>query len=366
MKRELREFKEQLTVLLIGMLFVLLAADVRLREISSLGMQGLAVVLALMFLVRPVTILLCTWQTDIPWRHRVFMSWVAPRGIVAAAISSLFADRLAEAGVGGGGELRALVFLVIAATVFFQGATAQLLAKILGLRRPSGQGYAILSAGPVGRLLGSLLRKGGHVVVLIAVDALDYKEAEEEGCRVVYGNALDERVMLGAGIESRRGVLATLSNGALNLLFARKARQEYKVPSASVAIQREHSALNPEMVHEVGATVLFAEECDLELWSARIRRGLVEVEEWERTEDPPSSQQEKNGRIRLPREVRNSLLPLVFHRGDQVIPCDDNTRAQAQDRLSWLVFANQRDDVHDWLTQNGWRPWEGADQDLPT
>jgi NhaP-type Na+/H+ or K+/H+ antiporter len=354
--RELREFKEQLTVLLIGMLFVLLAADVRLREILDLGWRGLAVVLALMLLVRPLTVLVCTAGNGFPWRHRVFLGWVAPRGIVAAAVSSLFADRLADAGVGGGSELRALVFLVIAATVIFQGATAQLFARLLGLRRPSDEGFAILSAGPIGRLLADLLRNAGHKVVLIAVDTLDYRVAEEEGCRVIYGQALNERVFLGAGMESRRGAVALLGNGAMNLLFARKARHEYKVPEVWVAIQREQSAIDPDLVHEAGGRVLFAEARDLELWSSRLRRGLVEIEQWEWTGEPAVGKEKEDDRIRLTREVRSGLLPVVLYRGNRILLCDDLTRLRAGDHLSWLVLKNRREDLQTWLRENGWRP----------
>ena len=140
---ELREFKEQLTVLMISLLFVLLAADVRFEQLVSLGKPGLATVALLMLLVRPLNVFLSTVGCGLNTREKLFMSWLAPRGIVAAAVAALFAVSLDEAGIPGGSELRALVFLVIALTVAIQGVTGGWVAGRLGLRRAKDTGYAI-------------------------------------------------------------------------------------------------------------------------------------------------------------------------------------------------------------------------------
>jgi NhaP-type Na+/H+ or K+/H+ antiporter len=130
---ELREFKEQLTVLMLGMLFILLAADVGLSDIYALGWPGLLTVAALIFIIRPLNVLASTAGSDLNVRERIFIAWLAPRGIVAAAIASLFAQSLANAGIEGGQELRAMVFLVIAVTVTFLGLSSIPLSKALGL-----------------------------------------------------------------------------------------------------------------------------------------------------------------------------------------------------------------------------------------
>ncbi len=138
-QQELMEFKEQLTVLLIGLLFVLLSADVRVASVAELGWPGALTVLGLMLVVRPLDVGVCTLGSELDVREKTFLSWLAPRGIVAAAVSSLFARRLAEAGVEGGEALVALVFLVIAATVLVQGGTVGLVAERLGLRLPGDE-----------------------------------------------------------------------------------------------------------------------------------------------------------------------------------------------------------------------------------
>jgi len=357
-QRELREFKEQLTVLLIGMLFVLLAADIRVRDIVALGVPGAATVLALMLFVRPTNILACTGGAGFTWRDKAFMSWVAPRGIIAAAISSLFGSHLSEAGVGGGDQLQALVFLVIAATVFVQGATAEFLAVLLGVRRPKGQGYAILGAHPLGRTLGRLLRQAGHPVLLIDASGSANRGLPEQNFTVIFGNALDERVLVQADIESRRAVIGLLPNGAVNLLFARKAKQEFKVPAAYIGIQRGVGAINPKLVHEAGGTVLFAEERDLELWAVRVRRGTCSIQTWEFNKEESPEEQENKRTVRLDRNVRNSLLPLIHRHGKNVKPVDDRSHITSGDGLTWLIFDEREKEATAWLTKQGWRQVE--------
>ena len=130
---ELDELIRQLAQLAITMLFPLLAADLSLAQLSPLGWGGVACVLALMLVVRPLVILLATWGMDFTHSQRVLMGWLAPRGIVTAAVASLFAIRLEQAGVLGAGRLQGLVFLTILLSVGLQGLTARPLARRLGL-----------------------------------------------------------------------------------------------------------------------------------------------------------------------------------------------------------------------------------------
>lgn len=352
--RELKEFKEQLTVMLIGMLFVLLAADVRVADVVDLGWPALFVVLVLMFVVRPMNVFLCTSGGGMKWREKAFISWLAPRGIVAAAVASLFYERMASEGVPGGGEMRALVFLVIAITVVFQGSTGAMVARWLSVRRPTGQGYVILGAHEVGRVIGGLLREAGEDVVLLDASAEACREAEKQGFRVVFGNALEERVALIADLESRKGAIGTLANEAVSLLFVRKARSEYKVPKTYVAIQRGHGAIDAGMVHEAGATVLFAYDTDLDLWSVRIRRETARVEVW-RHEGTGDDARDEDASIQLTRDVQNVLLPLALKRDDGVLPLDDQTRIKRGDEVYWLVLTERPQDPESWLEEQGWR-----------
>ena len=146
---ELDELIRQLAQLAITMLFPLLAADVSWAELSPLGWGGVACVLSLMLLVRPVAIGLATWGLTFSLPQRALMSWLAPRGIVTAAVASLFAIRLEQAGVVGAGRLQGLVFLTILLTVGLQGLSAGPLARWLGLSEVSeaaGDAGAVVAA----------------------------------------------------------------------------------------------------------------------------------------------------------------------------------------------------------------------------
>ncbi len=130
---QLDELIRELAQLAITMLFPLLAADVSWSELSPLGWGGICCVLVLMVVVRPVAVSLATIGLPLDIKQRFFLGWLAPRGIVTAAVASLFSIRLEQAGVLGAGRLQGLVFLTILMTVGIQGLTAKPLAKTLGL-----------------------------------------------------------------------------------------------------------------------------------------------------------------------------------------------------------------------------------------
>tara|TARA_B100000214_G_scaffold299997_1_gene230196 strand:+ start:588 stop:1832 length:1245 start_codon:yes stop_codon:yes gene_type:complete len=130
---ELDKLIRELAQLAITMLFPLLAADVSWGELSPLGWGGVTCVLFLMIVVRPLAVAIATYGLPLDPKQRIFLGWLAPRGIVTAAVASLFSIRLEQAGVLGAGKLQGLVFLTILMTVGIQGLTAQPLAKMLGL-----------------------------------------------------------------------------------------------------------------------------------------------------------------------------------------------------------------------------------------
>ena len=132
-KERLDNLIGELAQLSITVLFPLLASDVSWGELSPLGWGGIICVLMLMIVVRPISISLATIGGELDVKQRVFLSWLAPRGIVTAAVASLFSIRLEQAGVLGAGRLQGLVFLTILMTVGIQGLTARPLANFLNL-----------------------------------------------------------------------------------------------------------------------------------------------------------------------------------------------------------------------------------------
>jgi NhaP-type Na+/H+ or K+/H+ antiporter len=354
-EREIKEFKEQLTTMLIGLLFVLLAADVRIADVAAVGKAGVLVVAVLMFLVRPLNIVVCTAGSGLTWKEKAFLSWVAPRGIVAAAVASLFAERLSADGSDLGSQLRAMVFLVIAATVVLQGATAGQVARLLGVQRPGGRGYAIFGAQPLGRLLARLLREHDEDVVVIDTDSRLCSEAEQEGLKVVYGNAMNENVLLRSQMDTRRAALGATANEAMNLLLARTVRTEARVPSVYAVGVRGQSGVTPEHFRGAGVRLLFGNETDPDLWSVRVRRQLVAVETWRR-EDAAAGEEPL-----VPNEQLSLLLPLfLVDRKGRLEPVDETRRFARGRRVLWLLLAERGDEARAWLTDQGWVPDEAA------
>jgi NhaP-type Na+/H+ or K+/H+ antiporter len=352
---ELREFKEQLTVLLIGMLFVLLAADIRIAEVRALGWPGVVTVAVLMFLVRPANVLASTWGSDLAGRERAFLCWLAPRGIVAAAVSSLFAQSLDGAGIPGGSDLRALVFLVIAVTVTLQGLSGGLVARALRVSRGGNRGFLILGAGDLGRAIARALIDGAEDVVLLDTSHTACRAAEDEGLRVLHGSGLDERVLLRAGADGRAGALAVTPNEEVNLLFARNVMDEYRVPRAWIALRKGHVSVTAAMVEEAGAHVLFGAPRSVDFWTLRLERGTARIETWVYVRPDASLETSPAG---LARASELEVLPIAVRRRDRVRLVDDRTDFRTGDRLIAAVFQERRDQAESWFREHGWEPAE--------
>ena len=216
--RRIVEFKENLRVLLISTLFLLLSARLELSELTATGLGGLAFVLALVLVVRPASVLLSTLGSRLELRDRLFLAALAPRGIVAAAVSSVFALRLEEAGRPQASLLAPLAFVVIIGTVAVYGLTAGPIARRLGLSDPDAQGALLVGAGRFARALAGALRDEGLGVALVDTNRARVRDARLDGLRVTLGSALepglDERMDLG-GIGK---LLALTPNSEVNTL----------------------------------------------------------------------------------------------------------------------------------------------------
>jgi NhaP-type Na+/H+ or K+/H+ antiporter len=239
-ERLLRRFKGQLTVLGVSVLFILLSADLSIASIFALGWGSLFTVLVLMFVVRPISISLCTWNSGLNWRQKMFLSWVAPRGIVSASVASLFAILLTERGINGGDSIKALVFLTIMLTVFIQGLTARWVANLLQLnRQDEATGAVIIGCNPLSRLIGRLYQERGESVVLIDTDPEACEKAEQENLRVIRSSGLDIDVLEEAGLDSMGTFLAMTSNGEVNLVLAQRAAEEFDPPRVLAVFPRD-------------------------------------------------------------------------------------------------------------------------------
>jgi len=350
----LKEFKEQLTVMFVGLLFVLLAADVRIEEVGSLGWGGVATVLLLMFVVRPLNVAISTVGSKMTIKEKLFLSWLAPRGIVAAAVVSLFAHELTVEGIPGGRELRALVFLVIAMTVVVQGLGGGAVARLLGIRRKEDNGFIILGANDLGIALGSALRSTGEDVVFIDASPHASKKAEDAGFRTIFGNVLEEGPLLLAEAESRAACIAITPNEEVNLLFASKVIHDHGVRHVQVAIRIEETGITAEMVIGRGASLLFGSATDIDHWSHRLSRSSVSVEVWEWSPGEPPAQSGEEMTASLAAEGDGILLPMAYLRGEQISAVDNRWKPGPGDRVHFAIMQEGRETAVSLLSRFGW------------
>ncbi len=212
--QHLLAFKEDLRVLLISALFVILVARLQWEHIQQMNMQALIFLLLVILVVRPAAVILSTLGSQIPWNERLFLSWVAPRGIVAAAIASVFSLTLLEEGYAGAEQIIAVTFFVIIGTVLIYGFTALPLAKLLKVSEAHAKGLLFVGAHPWVQGLAKLLQDEKFPVMMIDTNRGYIKKARLDGLRAYPQNVFSEFEYLG-GI---RRVLAMTPNDELNSL----------------------------------------------------------------------------------------------------------------------------------------------------
>ena len=186
------DFKESLSLLLISVLFVTLAARLDPERLQALGPAALLLLAVVMFLARPLAVFVSTYGSKLSLKERTLVAWIGPRGIVAAAVSAAFALRLEEIGVEAGAALVPLTFVIILGTVIVQGLTARPLARLLGITEPEPRGLLVVGAHPLARRIGQALQDSGYRVVLADADWESVSEARLAGLKAFYGSPVSE------------------------------------------------------------------------------------------------------------------------------------------------------------------------------
>lgn len=221
-------FKEELTILFISVLFIVLAANVELAALLNvLTLRSLALLAFIMLVVRPLNIFVSTMRSSLTLREKLFLSWIAPRGIVAAAVTSLFAAELGHGGFEDAGVLVPLVFLVIVGTVALNSLTATPVARLLGVAEPDPQGFLILGAHSFARRIAAFLQDEGITVTLGDTNWSNVAAARVEGLNAYYGSLLSEQSNDEVRLSGIGKLLALTSNDEANALTALKYAREF-------------------------------------------------------------------------------------------------------------------------------------------
>jgi NhaP-type Na+/H+ or K+/H+ antiporter len=214
------EFKENLRVLLISTLFIVLAARLKIEDFSYLNWDTIIFLGILIFIARPLSVFISTIGQQLTISERLFLSWLAPRGIVAAAVSSVFALDLAANGFPDAERLIPLTFFVIIATVTLYGLSAVPLARLLKLSEPNPQGVLIIGAHAWARQLAQLLKSSGFRVLMVDSNPENIEAAHLANLEATVANILSEDVIDQLNLQGIGKLLAVTANDEVNALAA--------------------------------------------------------------------------------------------------------------------------------------------------
>ena len=226
--KELLYFKESLSVLLISILFILLSANINFNELLLIYNWKTALLFAMIvFLVRPLGVFLSTRGSTLKLNEKLFISWVGPRGIVAAGIASLFGLKLAKNGVPGAEYITPLVFVVVLGTVLLNATTARLFAKIIGVFLTKSDGILIVGASKVSRLIGHYLKSNGRHVVLIDSNQNNVEEAKKLGLDALSTNIYSETLTDNIELNDIGYLMALTGNSDINRYAINKFKNQF-------------------------------------------------------------------------------------------------------------------------------------------
>lgn len=211
-------FKEELSAILISALFIILAARLDIQALWNMGWPLLLLLLAVQFIARPLCIAVSTWRSSLHWRDRLLLCWIAPRGIVAAAVSSLFALTLQRSGYQGADRLVTVVFAIIIGTVVLQSLTSGMMARWLRVQQQKPRGVLIVGANSVARMLAQALLKLNVPVIVTDSSWEYYRQARMEGIPAYYGHAYSEHAENSLDLSNIAQVLALSPNRHQNAL----------------------------------------------------------------------------------------------------------------------------------------------------
>lgn len=224
---DILDFKESLSVLLISVLFIVLAARVEFSDLMTLGWPALWIFLIMQFIARPAKALISTMGSSLNWREKALLGWIAPRGIVAAAVSALFAERLELAGFDNASLLAPLTFIVIIGTVSLQSATAGALAKWLKVAEPDPKGFLIIGANAVARAIAKALSEKGFRALLTDTSWENISKARMEGLPTYYGNPVSEHADRRLDLVGIGRMLGLSPHAELNIIASMKYMHEF-------------------------------------------------------------------------------------------------------------------------------------------
>ncbi|MDQ7062963.1 MAG: sodium:proton antiporter [candidate division KSB1 bacterium] len=267
------EFKENLRVLLISVLFIVLSARLEFQQVARLGWSALAFLAVMILISRPLSVFAACAGSGMNFKEKLFVSWMAPRGIVAAAVSSVFALELAKKGVANAEHLVSVTFIIIIGTILVYGPTAAPLARRLGLADPDPQGLLLLGAHPWAVALGVAVQRQGFPVLMVDSNYNNIQRARMAGLRTYYGNALYKHTLDEINLSGIGRMLALTSNDEVNSLAVQYYSDEFGMEHVYQLAPSTKTGEQEEFAPELLGRILFSSGANHVYFASRVEQG---------------------------------------------------------------------------------------------
>ena len=226
--KELLYFKESLSILLVSILFILLAANIQMEEMMLVfNEEALILFAVVVFGLRPLGVFLSSINSGLSFKEKLFVSWVGPRGIVAAGIASLFGLKLANQGVAGAEYITPLVFMIVLGTVLLNATTARFVAKLLGVYLQNAKGILIIGASSISRLIAKYLQENGRHVVLVDSNPDNIRKARDLGLEAIEESVYSDDLVNNIELNDVGYLMAMTGNSDINRTAITKFRKQF-------------------------------------------------------------------------------------------------------------------------------------------
>lgn len=337
-KEEVEEFKGDLASIAISAVFILLAASLSLQDLGALGWRGVLVVLLLMALVRPIRVFLSTYGSELGRNEKLFISFIGPRGIVAASVATFFSFELIDLGYATEGKmLVSMVFAVILGTVLIEGTFAGQLARFF---KVMPRHTVIIGADETARLLAERLVTAGETVSIIDNDEEQCSLARNlKGVNVFCADATDRDVLRKADVPNAKCVIVATSSDKVNLLVSQVVRSNF---GNKRIVARANSTSNLSAFVEAGIETM----SPIQATAAILENMVLRPSLFKLMATKAGAEDEQLAEIRVTsgRSVGNNLaklslrgcLVVALRRGDKLIPPNGATVLRHGDVLTLL------------------------------
>ncbi|MCK5881814.1 MAG: sodium:proton antiporter [Sinobacterium sp.] len=272
---EIISFKEHLSLFLISAVFIILAARLELDQLVALGVPAIILFFVIQLIVRPTMVFLVSIGSGFDWREKVILSWIYPRGIVAAAVAALLSLHLEHAGIKEGQLLVPLTFAIIIGTVILQSLTAKPLAQALGVAQKTPNGILFIGSNRVSREIAKTLQAQDFEVILADSNWEDIKNARMENLPTFFGNPTSEYAERHLDLSSLGTLVASSPLKDLNALACSKFRSDFG--SNNLYYLNSSSEARASAKHQVSTShrgkILIDEDCTYSILNTQLKKG---------------------------------------------------------------------------------------------